>query len=285
MTPDRSQPESISPQDADLLELYLDGQLSDDRAAEMDRRLAAEPALKAIAERQELVDASLGRLFKAPKVDAAFLAELGANDLPSEQQQVTLPPKPELQQARDWRQTGLAVAALLACVMTWTFYGWDQLQNLFSPAGGYEQITVAQLYQDAVQAGFEPDWLCKDDQEFAQTFYDRQGAGLLLRPLPEGVRMAGLAYRQGFTKRATSMFAYVEDKPVLLVVAQSAKVEAELLRNDSDQDVSIFTRKLGDLTLVEVSPLDQPRLLDYVYRAEVPQAPTGHVPGTPVEGE
>lgn len=291
MAPQNRQPEELSPADAELLELYLDGQLSEDRAVIVERRIAAEPLLQAVVERQEQLDASLGELFQSPALNAEFLEKLATeSDLDQDEQPATVlvrPAKPEatkLDATRPaWRQQGLAVAAMLACVLVWTFYGWDEFIGLVSPEGGYEQITVARLYQDAVEDGFKPEWLCEDDQEFAQTFYDRQGTGLLLKPLPDGVRMAGLAYREGFTKKATSMFAYVDDKPVLLVAARTSEVERGLLKNDTDQQLSVFTRKLGDLTLVEVSPLEGPQLLDSVYEADVPDQPTGHVPGTPVD--
>ena len=278
--------EKLSPADAELLELYLDGQLEAERSAHFEKRIAAEPGLKAVVRQQTELDGLLGQWCQPPAVDSTFVARLGDGDSASHDQQPSEQPDKVVLRAtkprspESWRQRGLAAVALLACALTWVFFGWEQLKSLVTPEQGYTQTTVAQLYQDAVQAGFEPDWLCKDDQEFAQTFHDRQGTGLLLNPLPQDVRMAGLAYREGFTEQATCMFAYADEQPVLVIAARSAEISERLLQV-GDQGLSVFTRELGDLTLVEVSPLDRARILEFFYESEVPSEPTGHIPGAP----
>jgi len=272
------------------MELYLDGQLQRERLAEVERRIATEPALRAIVEQQAQLDQLLGQWAKSPAANPAFIEQLAASGLgeggPSdgaaghEAQPAPLTVRPR-QSPSPWRQRGLAAAAVLACTMTWVFFGWDQLKSLVAPENEYGHTTVAQMYQREVQSGFEPNWVCEDDQEFAQTFHERQGIGLLLKPLPEGVRMAGLAYREGFTEQATCMLAYVGEQPVLVIAARESQVADRLLENNAEQQLSIFTRPLGELMLVEVSPLDRPRLLEFLYQAEVPAAPTGRVPGAP----
>ncbi len=52
--------------DLDQLDGWLDGQLDPDHAAEFERRLAAEPELRAEADRQRAVDATLRRAFEPP---------------------------------------------------------------------------------------------------------------------------------------------------------------------------------------------------------------------------
>lgn len=291
MSESNLQPGELQPADAELLELYLDGQLSGERLMEAKKRISQVPAMQRAAMQQERINHSLKKQFQPPAVSEAFLQTLLAGGTqpneslnePVAEAVVVAPAKPpsDAQARRQRRMQILAIAASLACVAMWSSFGWDQLKQLWQPNGGYEQLTVAQVYRDAVEQGFKPDWLCEDDQEFAKTFADRQGEGLLLKPLPEGIRMAGLAYLSGFTPQATSMLAYVEEKPVLLMVGRKDLVSEASLAINSEQGISVFTRQLGELMLVEVTPFDKPRLLDFVTTAEVPTAPTGHVPGTP----
>lgn len=276
------QPDALEPADAELLELYLDGQLSGDRAAQAETRISQVPAMQAAIAQQERIDGSLKQQFQPPAVSEAFLQTLLAGKEGGLEPVEEEPPKVVLRASEAGRQRRmqlLAIAATLACVSVWSAFGWNELQQLWQPRQGYAQLTVAEVYQEAVRTGFEPDWLCEDDQQFAQTFADRQGQALLLEPLPEGVQMAGLAYRQGLTPQATSMYASVEGQPVLVMVGRTSLVSESLLEADSERGLAVFTRRLGGLTLVEVTPFDTPRVLDSLTLAKVPAAPTGHVPG------
>lgn len=278
------QPDALEPADAELLELYLDGQLSGDRAAQAEARIAQVPAMQSALAQQERIDSSLRQRFQPPAVNDDFLQALRAGGaVPSEPAEETLPQvTPRSRDANHQRRMQLlALAATLACVSVWGSLGWDGVMEVFQPRQGYAQFTVAKVYQRAVRRGFEPDWLCEDDQEFAKTFAERQGQALLLEPLPDGVRMAGLAYLNGLTPQATSMFAYVEDQPVLVVVDRTELITESLLEADKERGLAVFTRRLGGLTLVEVTPFDKPRVLGSLLLAEVPTEPTGHVPGTP----
>lgn len=279
------QPDNLEPADAELLELYLDGQLSGDRAAQAETRLSEVPAMRAALAQQEQIDNSLKRQFQTPALSEAFMQKLlaGSEETsePLEEESLKVTPRtPDASYRR--RMQLLAIAASLAAVTVWSVSGWEQLNRLWQGPKGYARLTVGEVYQNAVQRGFEPDWLCEDDQQFAQTFADRQGQGLLLEPLPEGARMAGLAYLDGLTPRSTSLFALVEDQPVLVMVGRTELVPKPLLKADEELGITVFTRQLGGLTLVEVTPFDTPRVMNSLTLAEVPAAPTGHVPGDPL---
>lgn len=289
------QPDNLEPADAELLELYLDGQLSGDRAAQAETRLSEVPAMRAALAQQEQIDSSLKRQFQPPALSEAFMQKLLAGSeetaepleaqLPEERSPEEEPLKvtPRTSDASYQRRMQLlAIAASLAAVTVWSVSGWEQLNRLWQGPRGYARLTVGEVYQNAVQRGFEPDWLCEDDQQFAQTFADRQGQGLLLEPLPEGARMAGLAYLDGLTPRSTSLFALVEDQPVLVMVGRTELMPKPLLKADEELGITVFTRRLGGLTLVEVTPFDTPRVMNSLTLAEVPAAPTGHMPGAPL---
>lgn len=289
MTQPTPEHDAMQPADAELLELYLDGKLAADRMEEARSRIAEVPAMQHAASQQQLIDEGLKRQFQPPAINEQFLEKLKAagdkNSSPAQHDSPKVVPRSvALGNRRQQRTRLLAVAASLACLVAWGTFGLDGLKQFWtSPSNRYAMLTVEQVYQQTVDNGFKPDWLCEDDQEFAQTFADRQGQGLLLKPLPPGVQMAGLAYIRGLTPQATSMLAKVDDQLVLIMVCRKRLVSESLLAHSGEHQVSIFERELGDLIAVEVTPHSEPRILDYLYAAEVPAEPTGHVPGTPLE--
>lgn len=284
------QPDDLSPADAELLELYLDGQLTGTEAERAEGRIAEVPKMQAAVEKQDQINRSLKQHFVMPEVSDDFLQSYLHERAAGEQAEQSPPivelasresqPKKSADLSRQRRSQWLAALTMAACLMVWGTFGWGHLKSMLWPENGYDQRMVAQIYEDAVDSGFKPDWLCEDDQEFAQTFAERQGQGLLLEPLPEGARMAGLAYLEGFSPKATSMFAYVDEQPVLLMVGRTKLVSTDSLRLDKKQNLNLFKRQLGDLTIVEITPLDEPRIMHLLTAAEVPESPTGHVPGT-----
>ena len=119
------------------------------------------------------------------------------------------------------------------------------------------------VYAETVDAGFRPGWLCEDDREFAQTFDRRHGQPLLLRDLPEGSRMLGLAYYGGLTPRTTSLLCEVDSQPVMVFIDNSS-ADAETPLTEPTDQLNIFSRSMGDLMLFEVTPLDESRVLAWL---------------------
>ncbi len=274
MTEGNQKPDLPDASLAGALEKYLDGQLSDSEAESLADRMG-EDALQAAVSQQQTIDNSLRSSFAPPPIDLAFLSKLQAE---AGDDVVVVAPR---MSARERQTRWAAVLLSVACVLAWILVGSGQLVELLTAPAPYGQRSIAQVYQSSVDSGFRPDWRCEDDQQFAQTFLDRQGQGLLLETLPQGVQMAGLAYLPGITEHATCMFARVDGVPVLVVVERSERLPDSLQQANSGDSLSVFTRQLEDLTLVEVTPLSEPRVLDFLQPGEVPAEPTGHVPGEP----
>ena len=221
---------------------------------------------------QAAIDGSLRRLFQAPDGPPDGLLQRLRDAEAREPAEVTPVERPAAPRTRlpSW-----AVAAvLLLGVGSWAFFARSML---FGPTGGYETRAVAMIYDDKVRSGFEPDWFCEDEKLFADTFAERQGAGVWLKPLPEGVRMAGLAYLGGFSSQTTSMLAWVDDRPVLLLVDKADRLKPSALKETGDLHVHVT--RLGDLSVVEVSPLEEPSVAPFLYLRAPPGEPTGRVPG------
>lgn len=237
----------------------------------VDRDAAAvEGSVTTALQQQDAIDASLRRQFVAPPMPAELLSRIEESASPDVS--VATSKTTSRRTLPNW-----AIAAILLIgVGAWLF----QARQLFLPDdSGYEQVGVVAIYQAEVDRGFEPDWFCEDEKRFADTFAERQGQGVWLRPLPEGVRMAGLAYLKGLTADATSVMAWVDDKPVLVVVEKTNKVPGRLLRADEGSSVNVFAQQIGDLTAIEITPFDEPRVAPSLYLREPPAEPTGRVPG------
>ncbi|MEO0531403.1 MAG: hypothetical protein AAF266_12640 [Planctomycetota bacterium] len=248
-------------------------------AGERDGLVDTPEAVTAVLQQEE-IDASLRRQFAAPELPASLLARLGADSTAEAPAgpaaSVTLPTDSPAKPRRTLPNWAVA-AVLLLGVGAWLF----QARNFFAPDdSGYEQIGVVAIYQAEVDRGFEPDWFCEDEKRFADTFAERQGEGVWLRSLPEGVEMVGLAYLKGLTAEATSLMARADGEPVLVVVERTEKVPGRLLRPDKDSDIKIFSQQFGDLMAIEITPFDEPRVAPSLYLREPPAEPTGRVPGS-----
>ncbi len=222
---------------------------------------------------QDSIDSSLKRLFNSPEMPSELIDRL-ANETP------TIAPSKSSKKILGLPQWVVA-AVLLVGVGSWAITGADLAKQFFFPeADPYKERMVAAIYRDSVNRGFKPDWFCEDEKQFAETFDERQGQGLLLQPLPNNIRMAGLAYLDGLSENATCMLAWVEEKPVLLLVEVTRRIPEYLLEDVEGDDLQIFTRKLKNMTIVEVTPFSESRVAEYLYPADPPKANTGRVPGT-----
>lgn len=258
---DQSQPDNGNQVDA-----YMDGVLSPDEKRVFEARLERESQLRAEVELSRQVDASLRRTFSSPAVDERWLRGLLA------QQQAELVPAAEPQlsaMASESATTGgsrrwlVAAAAVLICAVAWS---WVILRQFHQPEREplYAGVPMSELYQQKVATGFQPKWVCEDDQEFADTFQKRQGLPLRLAPMPAGTQMAGLDYLPALTLHTTAMLATVDGRPVIVFVERAERVVKPPQEPPADSGLHLFRRRLADLVLYEVTPRDAPSVMEYL---------------------
>jgi len=228
--------------------------------------LPGDKALRAELEVQHKIDDSLSRMFTAPAIPVNLLERVRHEA--SRQK-----PVPASTEETDLRQTTtqrrrLLFAALAASV-AWGFVSWFVFDKKTDT--GYQKLALKDIYQQSVESGFQPDWVCEDDRQFAETFQRRQGQALLLKPIPEG-NMIGLAYLKGLTHNTTAMLAHVEGESVIVFV--------DRLPYDTHPEepswwsgLHLFRKELVGLVLYEITPLAEPRVLDSFYPTDVPELP------------
>ena len=81
--------------------------------------------------------------------------------------------------------------------------------------------------------------------------------------------MEGLTYRGGLSRYTTTMLARVNGLPVMVFVDRVTADTHPTLRS-SESKLHLFRKELGPLVVYELTPLDQPKVSDYLYLADVP---------------
>ena len=125
------------------------------------------------------------------------------------------------------------------------------------------------IWREVDLAGRVPLWVCETEAEFIGTFVKRLGFGMALSSPPPGVTAKGLSYSSAISDDTVLLLAEVGDELAIVLID----------RLDRDADFSlpptsklrVHRKVLGDAVLYEVSPLDQPHLLDLFKEAAAPE--------------
>ncbi|HEY4308361.1 MAG TPA: hypothetical protein VGN12_02815, partial [Pirellulales bacterium] len=238
---------------------YLDGTLSESVRADFEGELGANPTLQGEVQLQQQIDQALGKLFLPPAPPADLAERLRRASM--------VRTIPIANQRRRWTLAAAAAAAMIA----WGILGWQFFSPTNRPPVYNPRLPLATIYKTSVDSGFKPTWVCEDDHVFASTFFERQGEGLLLAAMPAGSGMVGLAYCGGLSRYTTTMLARVDGQPVMVFVDRREN-EEQVVPPAPDSGLHLFRKDLGDLVLYELTPFDAPRVMDYLYHADVPPA-------------
>ncbi|MCH7994978.1 MAG: hypothetical protein IIB57_11125, partial [Planctomycetes bacterium] len=162
-----------------------------------------------------------------------------------------------------------AIAALLALgvIAAWRLAGVIEQSLVDRDEYGPKPWTsVETYYRDAVERGFEPEWVCKDDDEFAGAFKKRLRQPLLVAATTGPVVGLGLGYANCLSPRTMTYLARVQGKPVVVFVDKLKKDTHPKLPPNSG--LNLFRKELDRLVLYEVTPLNEPHVLDLFYVPE-----------------
>lgn len=252
----------------DQLDLYLDGLLPAAERQAFERRLAADPGLAALVQRQRDIDTAIRQRFAPPDFDRVISPALASAQ--SNGWAPMLKVTPRHAPAGRNRRRFLAVAALIgvAALGIWRFSGFfDPVDDRYAPQPWRSLETV---YRDKVATGFQVDWECKDDAEFSGTFRKRLGQHLLLAQLPPDVQSLGLAYCNSITPSTVFLLTRVDGREVI--------VFADRLSEDKPQpptspDLKLFRRELDTVVLYELTPHQEPRVLPHFYNPRARRGP------------
>ncbi len=260
--PNHSQPTGAD----EPLERYLDGLMSPEEAAQFEQRVAGDEHLQREIELQQRIDKSLERAFVAPApVDILALANRQSDEATASTKSELAKPVDAKPNSR--RRTLLTV---LAACLVWIVVGGMVYRQFFEDEG-YRELALAEIYENCLDAGFQPKWVCEDDAEFADTFQRRQGRPLLLKAEARDV-MIGLSYLEGITPDTTTMLARVDGEPVLVFVDRLDR-DTQPEKPSWWSGLNLFRSELEDFVLYEVTPLDEPRVMASFYIPDPSEVP------------
>lgn len=266
----------------ELLEKYLDNQLTEDQRTLFEAQANQRKSLSDSIDLQSRIDDSLKRISAPPakpKLVLPSLASLQAEGDGSELQGNALPQRFNLasdaangrsvstSRRRIWMTSLLSSAAALI----WLLVG---LQIFSSGNSGSEiafrPIPLTEVYLQSIDEGFQPYWVCDDPVTFANTFQNRQGVPLRLEQLPANSKMLGLAYLGGLSRSSTSLLATVDGKPVLVFIDRIENDWGPPTGYDSNDEIRVTREEKFGLVFYEVSPTTVTAIMDYVSQVSLP---------------
>jgi hypothetical protein len=164
----------------------------------------------------------------------------------------------------------LAVAAAVAGGLVGV---WLIAQNISPnrPRGGYQSQpfrAMQTVYDDLISEGFQPLWVCKDDQEFADSFRSVHHQALLLAEMPPGTTTLGLSYCNTLTARTTCLLATAGGEPVVVFVD---RIERDY-QQPIPEGLRLHRKEIDRLVLYELSPLEEPAVLPWFFNPDKPDA-------------
>ena len=265
--------EPLSPAD-ERLERYLDGLMSPAERAEFEATSAANPAVAAQIDAHRQLTATLGKHYDT----STQLTSDGAVAAP-------IPFPARGHSPRKLAKVASIAAAVLVplCVAAYVFMAPKAGQPVvIKPTTSEEyqkrhrDYMVAE-YAKQVKSGFKPREVCTTDEQFAKWTKDTFGYALVpSHPAPgsgapaEPV-LAGWSKGTVFSSYSGLLLAHVDGQPVM-VVMDNAPPDRMVPQEDPTSNPRIFRRKVNEVWMIEITPLDKPRVITNIEAGEGPKA-------------
>lgn len=259
---------------ASLIDAYVDDQLSAVDRARFEQAISKDESLRAAVELQSRINGSLRRLYAAPSSDSASHPKAFSNDNALRGPKFageTSQAEPRRRFLRGRIAAAVAASIVAAAVLSW--FGWNVMVGTPSStplAGSPRLIDMAEAYRICVANKFKAQWLCKDDREFAQTFFWKFGSALAIVAPPPNVEWTGVSYVKvagAVSPKCVEILAKVDGRGVVVFVDRDFDLAVAPVLADG---LHMHRRRLSNLTLVEVSPFEQPAVLELIHEREMP---------------
>ena len=235
---------------------YLDNQMDEPRRDEFEQQINSDDELAGQVDQQRRIDQSLQRLYAPPAGQVLDGLDAAGKKSPKR---------------RSLRARYVAAMLAVAAVIVVGVYLWQIFDT--SPGDGLRVVRLtpmAELYAAQIDAGFKPQFVCDTDQQFASTYWYRLDQGLLMHEAPPGVTALGLTYGRHLSFRTIMLLATAEDQQIIVFADQLSQVPQAAPQ--PPPGMHVHRRDVGELVLYELSPFDQPKLLDLFYQPDMPEA-------------
>lgn len=249
------------------IDAYVDNRLSTEQRGRFEEMLRSSAQLREAVELQHAIDQSLRRQFTPPAqspVPLTASTSVGSSNGSPSHKNASRPP------AISRGVMGFAMAAALAVAAIGGWYVWMTSNADIEQGPTVRRYTLAEAYREAEKIDFRAEWLCKDDKEFAQTFYWNLGQALAMAPPPANVVPTGISYvalARSKSPRSVEVIARVGNKGVIVFVDKICKNAGP---DEVGPGLYAHARQLDKLCLIEVSPFEQPVMLDLLSERDIP---------------
>lgn len=234
----------------DMLDAYLDGALSGEDLARFEALLATDAELRAMVEAQRQIDASIRRTIVPREVPLPV--ETGIIEPP--RRRLLLGPGTTRRE-----RIRFAVAAVFLIAIGGVYYAL-----MTAPEKARGKYQPAQVYTVLVNDGFRPREVCTDETQFRDWMLKRHGLAMVIPASLPGVELVGWTYesvmRQDYYGTSILM-ARVEGAPVIVLIED--RENAQRLFVPKDSGLHIFRRNLQGVALYEITPHDEPALIEH----------------------
>ncbi len=260
------------------LERYLDGLLADAARKEFEDTLANDPDLKAIVAQARADDTalkgSLNRSFNAPDQNTIENILNAATNHTTPQ--TSAPIIARINWVRRW---AVAAVLLMGLAGTWMIFDYATTNQTPDPYDIGPHQTIPELFARAEAGNFDY-WMCKDEKEFATTFYQNFAHAAQLDPdLPGAMNLLGLCFVDSISQNTMVLggVAGPNADPVIMIIDKlNADDGSEFKTIDPATGLKIPRRAAPPFVFYEVSKLDQTYFLDALNPIEMP---TQWIPG------
>jgi hypothetical protein len=162
--------------------------------------------------------------------------------------------------SREYKMFG-ALAALLAIAVSIQGFRW-----LTAAPAAETRPSLASVYHNLVKHKFRPSEECTSNEKFAKWMGSRFGVALAPKEDRPDVQMVGWSSSTAISNYTGILLARVDGKPVIVAIDTVARQDEwgfPCRREPGDEsDVNFFSIQIDGIALYEVTPLDQPRIID-----------------------
>lgn len=191
---------------------FLDDELSPAEREEVLKMIDSDPSVAEYVRLQRQIDNSVRRLFRPPAIDPVFLQRIASRYQAASGDTVAVAAARPARRQLYAAMLATAASIALAVLGIRSVFTGDEVTI------AYRERPLVEVYQQCVEEGFEPYWVCDDPALFAATFERRQGVRLALTELADDQRMLGLAYLAGISRESTSLLATVAGEQTIVFI-------------------------------------------------------------------
>lgn len=250
------------------IEQFLDGALPTEQQRAVQDAASAGGEVRDELVRQMRVDRALERMF--PIMTADRVAEILAAAQAAPPRETARAPV-----RLNWflRLPGFARAAAITLVVgisgggAYLYYVSSQpvvIRPMEMPA----MITLAAAFEGKIAGGFKHDFECKNDLEFAAATWRQTDQQMVLpAELPPDIKLLGWSRCRSLSFSTLMLMTRIEGREVAIFMDRKGNAAKA---GEPPTGMKLHRRDFGSAALFELSPFDEPRLLDKFIDPQIP---------------